>query len=113
MGEIMSLIACPECAREVSDKAPSCPNCGSPIASAQEHRSIGVQLTTVQTTSKRLKSHILIAAALFWGGILWAMSAAGAAASGGGGTTMTPSLLIFAGFTWYVVTKFRIWWQHK
>lgn len=27
----MALITCPECGREVSDKATSCPNCGSPI----------------------------------------------------------------------------------
>ena len=30
----MALIKCPECGREVSDKAGSCPNCGCPIASA-------------------------------------------------------------------------------
>lgn len=28
----MALIHCPECKREVSDKAPTCPNCGAPIA---------------------------------------------------------------------------------
>lgn len=28
----MALIKCSECAKEVSDKAQSCPNCGSPIA---------------------------------------------------------------------------------
>lgn len=26
------LIACPECSREVSDRAPTCPQCGFPIA---------------------------------------------------------------------------------
>jgi len=30
----MSLINCPECSREVSQKAPSCPNCGAPIAAS-------------------------------------------------------------------------------
>jgi len=30
----MALIPCPECDSEVSDKAPSCPKCGVPIASA-------------------------------------------------------------------------------
>ena len=30
--EFMSLINCPECDKEVSEKAPTCPNCGSPIA---------------------------------------------------------------------------------
>lgn len=27
----MALISCPECRREVSDKAPACPHCGYPI----------------------------------------------------------------------------------
>ena len=30
----MSLIQCPECAREISDKAPACPHCGVPIQAA-------------------------------------------------------------------------------
>lgn len=32
----MALIACPECHGEVSDKAPVCPRCGVPIATASE-----------------------------------------------------------------------------
>jgi zinc ribbon protein len=28
----MALISCPECGKEVSDQAPTCPNCGAPIA---------------------------------------------------------------------------------
>jgi hypothetical protein len=30
----MALIDCPECGRQVSDRAPSCPHCGFPIASS-------------------------------------------------------------------------------
>lgn len=33
---LMALIACPECSAEVSDRAPACPRCGVPIASASE-----------------------------------------------------------------------------
>ena len=29
---IMSLIKCPECGKEISDKATSCPNCGCPVS---------------------------------------------------------------------------------
>ncbi len=29
----MALIKCSECGKEVSDKAPACPNCGAPIGS--------------------------------------------------------------------------------
>ena len=32
VSEIMALIKCDECGRDVSDKAESCPNCGNPIA---------------------------------------------------------------------------------
>jgi len=28
----MSLIQCPDCRRQVSARAPTCPNCGAPIA---------------------------------------------------------------------------------
>lgn len=30
----MSLIKCPDCGKEVSDKAPACPSCGCPLASS-------------------------------------------------------------------------------
>ena len=29
----MALVKCPDCGREVSEKAPACPHCGRPIAS--------------------------------------------------------------------------------
>lgn len=32
----MALIKCPECEKEVSDKAPACPHCGAPINQAKE-----------------------------------------------------------------------------
>jgi uncharacterized Zn finger protein (UPF0148 family) len=32
-GEVMPLINCPECGKQVSDKAPTCPNCGFPLNS--------------------------------------------------------------------------------
>lgn len=37
----MSMIKCPECGKEVSDKADECPNCGNPISekSAPKHKS--------------------------------------------------------------------------
>ena len=29
---VMALIKCPECGKEISDKAAACPNCGCPVA---------------------------------------------------------------------------------
>lgn len=32
----MALVNCEDCGREVSDRAPACPNCGAPIATAAD-----------------------------------------------------------------------------
>lgn len=40
------LISCPECGKEISDRAPTCPYCGSPIRSPDESSSIN-QATSV------------------------------------------------------------------
>ncbi len=37
----MALIECPECGREVSDKALACPHCGNPIAPAERPPVVG------------------------------------------------------------------------
>jgi len=37
----VALISCPECAKDVSDKALSCPNCGYPIKIATPHEQMG------------------------------------------------------------------------
>ena len=60
----MSLINCPECKKEISDKAEACPQCGCPIKS--DSRKINAQLKTIQLTSKKLKGNILFASILFW-----------------------------------------------
>lgn len=108
----MALINCPECSKQVSSKAPSCPNCGAPIASAVEIERAGAALTTVQETSKRLKAHIVIAALLFWGGLIGVLVSSGDA---GQPPAYAPllSLVTMGGLTWYIVTKVRIWWHHK
>lgn len=62
----MSLITCHECGRQVSSEAAACPNCGAPPRIAN----VGTPLATVQLTSKRLKLYLVIAAILFWGGIV-------------------------------------------
>jgi DNA-directed RNA polymerase subunit RPC12/RpoP len=44
----MALVKCPECARQVSDQAPTCPQCGYPIAVAG--RPLQGQPTELHTT---------------------------------------------------------------
>lgn len=102
----MALIKCPECSKEVSNKAPSCPHCGTPIAAASDQTETGVVLTTVQETSKKLKIHILISACLFWGGLILIFTAIGSVRAIG-------TLIMFIGMIWYLITRFNIWWHHK
>ena len=113
----MALIKCSECGRPVSDKAESCLQCGAPIDSALETEAAGIELRTIQQTSKRLKTHILISAVLFWGGLVWMIVVMRSASSGGVPpsrvVTMLAILMMLAGLIWYAVTKLRVWWHHK
>lgn len=50
----MALIKCPECGREVSDKALSCPNCGYPISQAPFERAMDFETyPLVQASEQR------------------------------------------------------------
>ena len=42
----MSLIRCPECGKDVSDMAASCPNCGYPIATPKSFDQSALQKTS-------------------------------------------------------------------
>lgn len=48
----MPIIACPDCRKEISDAAPSCPGCGRPIAkAANQSHNLNMQ-TYIATHSK-------------------------------------------------------------
>jgi len=40
----MALIKCPECGKEISDRAAACPNCGFPIASKDIDNSVIIKI---------------------------------------------------------------------
>lgn len=44
----MALINCPECGKQISDKATVCPNCGYPISSASNTSSSKTSLVRVK-----------------------------------------------------------------
>jgi hypothetical protein len=108
----MALINCPECSKEVSDSAPSCPNCGVAIASKAESKAAGASLTTVQETSKKLKLHTLGSVFAIIVGVAWLVRQMNSG-EGGGEPGAVPILLIVGGLGWYFVTRLRIWWHHK
>jgi hypothetical protein len=108
----MALIHCPECNRQISSSAATCPGCGIPVAAAADTLATGSPLTTIQETSKRFKVHILGAWCLFIIGWVMIFSTI-KDIKAGDEPTPWPGLVVFAGFAWWVVTKFRIWWHHR
>lgn len=38
----MSFVACPECDRDVSDRAPACPTCGYPMRASERFPVVGI-----------------------------------------------------------------------
>jgi lipoprotein signal peptidase len=105
----MALINCNECSNKVSDKAPSCPKCGSPIANIQETIAAGVSLSTVQETSKKFKLQSLISALMIIVGVVLSVINA----KNGQEISGISILLITSGFIWNIINRIRIWWHHK
>jgi len=105
----MALIQCEECGHKVSDKAPSCINCGYPIAGNLEVKAIGTPVTTMQETSKAIKSHMVIATCMILGGCTVSLVSAGSQSAGG---TSLGIWLMLLGFIWYLITRVRGWWHH-
>lgn len=105
----MALISCPDCNKQVSDKAPACPQCGSPIATAEDIQRVGTGLTTTQQTSKRLKGHLLTSGLIFAIGGIWTFASTG---DPSGGSSIAV-LLMLGGLIWQITTRFQIWWHHK
>jgi hypothetical protein len=112
----MALIRCPDCNKRISPRAPTCPGCGAPIASAGEAAGSGVvQLQTIQGTSKELKKQRLQALGTFLGGFLIA------AVGGSAGHQSTFSMIvgivgvimIIGGGIWYLTLGAKIWWHHS
>lgn len=101
----MSLISCPECASEISDKAPSCPKCGVPISA--ENIATESNLVTTQETSKVLKIQIGLSAAITFLG-LWAIYATPARSDARGFAIF----VTVVGVVWFIVSKVRAWWHH-
>lgn len=43
----MALIKCPECGKEISNRAKSCPNCGCPIEQVLESKTVKIKMPNV------------------------------------------------------------------
>lgn len=97
----MALIKCADCGKDISDLAPSCPNCGRPRELAN---------TTIEQTSKKLKGQLVYAYIVFILGLL----ILGSAFFNGTYQGINFGIAVAAGgFLWIIVTKIQIWWHHE
>ena len=60
----MAMIKCPECGKDISDKADKCPNCGYPIGGQTVSQSTEVQKSTRNKKVKKKDSKMSIIAAI-------------------------------------------------
>lgn len=125
----MALIACPECGAQVSDRAPSCPHCGVPIAATstppaprasaqavgaadpdQEPVSRFADVELVRPFAFRIAGRrVPMALLLFWGGMTVGiiMKTVMPVAEGEESPAwrVIPWLLIWAGVLWFAITE--------
>lgn len=110
----MALIKCPDCGANVSSKAPSCIQCGCPISGSQKAPTQNTYATT-QETSKKLKSHQLVSIFMVGLGVfLFVLGTSEGATADDAKFNMTGGgLMMCFGFLLFIITKVRIWWNHK
>jgi len=103
----MSLIKCPECGRDVSDKAATCPNCGHPINQTNENL---VQIDSAPQKRKKYRVRLLIFTPIFFIGLILSMIWGFSAMTGGEGRMFGFWLLVAGiGFIGMVVSAIGSW----
>jgi hypothetical protein len=85
--ERMTIINCPECGRQVSGKAPTCPHCGAPIASPASRPF----LPAVQAPAKKNVSCLTAGCVIFGVLVIIGMIAGGSGNSGGSSSPSSPA----------------------
>jgi hypothetical protein len=121
----MALIDCPECGGQVSERAPTCPHCGVPIAaagkaaaesaaaepeaSAAQEYEITPQIQEIEPWKPRLAGRRIPVALLFWGGMIFGVIQHFVFPTAEGADSPMRAIafyMIFAGILWFAVTEF-------
>ena len=101
----MALIKCPECNKEISSKAPTCPQCGAPVAVSQSPEAV----TTIQETGKNLKIQQVLASLTMILGMTSCLMES---------NQLPPEeinfgvLIFLAGAFWLIWVQCSVWWRH-
>lgn len=84
----MALINCPECGKEISDKAQSCPNCGTPLKENQQQTvNIPYQQQEYVQPKKKKKGHGCLVTIVIFIAIIAVFAIIGSSLSKGSGTS--------------------------
>lgn len=59
----MPLIECPECAKEISDRASKCPHCGYPLQDSETNSKLQKEADTIW---ERFKKRVAQGGCIFW-----------------------------------------------
>jgi uncharacterized membrane protein YvbJ len=106
----MSLIQCPECRKDVSNRADKCIHCGYPLTTG----TIVAQPASVQTielTAKKWKVQQLVAAGLMVVGVIVLVLGLGVYSNDA--VTVLGAVLLAVGLIWSVIVRGLIWWHHE
>lgn len=99
----MALIKCPECGKEISDKALSCPSCAYPI-----------KPVVIEATGKKWKGLQLIFSIVFAVGFVWLITKACAIdESTSSEPSAIPVFMVIIGFLGYIISRIYAWWHHR
>lgn len=103
----MALIDCPECKRQVSTKATSCPGCGSPIQTA----GADTPVQAVEKTAKKYKLALVVVYPVMFLSFLFAIISQPKHGPAEFFTVLCWVCFSLSLLVWAVI-KFRIWWHH-
>jgi uncharacterized protein YbaR (Trm112 family) len=92
------MITCPECKKEVSDRANVCPNCGNPLQLDTANETP----TTIQRTKKGWKGVKAVALIMCFGGLILAFQP---------GLSGLGIMLLFFGFLLGIIANIGSWWS--
>lgn len=108
----MPLVNCPECKRQVSTYAATCPACGFPLAGGGTTNAQGGRVQTMERTGKRFKLQQLLCNLLLITSLVLLLF--GCLNRGEVAIIMVPLgvVLTLLSIIWLVLIRFLIWWHH-
>ena len=104
----MALIQCPECKKEVSDRAEKCPNCAYPLKDTNSDQQDD-NVLTIELTSKALKKQMVFAVLFLLVSFLIVIIASVNRIEALGYFGL---ICAVASVIWMIVIKVRKWWHH-